>query len=81
MIPVLVTQVVAVVDATKYQNEVYQSELKRTHFDVWYRGLKAVSFLLVHSKALIETNNKFFLDNPGYKEGVICGKRKRNGPI
>lgn len=60
----------------QYFTKVYQSGLKKSQFDAWYRGIKGTTFLKKHIVGLIKANDKFFAENPGYVEGAMCGKLK-----
>lgn len=67
---------VVAVPATKYDRPTYKSPLKKTHFDVWYRAMKAAAFLTIAAPALMKMSDDFFRENPDYVEGACCGKRK-----
>lgn len=58
-----------------YTKPWYQSPLKKSNFDCWYRGVRAAALLLKAAPALIKANDKWFEDN-NMTEGALCGKRK-----
>ena len=59
----------------KYTELWYRSPLKKSNFDYWYRGVRALTFLLKAAPALIEANDRWFEEN-NMTEGAICDKRK-----
>lgn len=60
----------------QYFTKVYQSSLKKTWFDAWYRGIKGSTFLSKNIVGLMRLNDEFFKENPDYVEGAMCGKLK-----
>lgn len=65
------------VDATKYHNAWYQSRLKKSHFDFWYRSAQALAVLQLSAPAMLKANDKWFEEN-NIEEGVICGKVRKH---
>ena len=60
----------------QYFTRVYQSELKKSSFDAWYRGVKSARFLKCAIVNLMKANDEWFAQNPDYEEGALCGKLK-----
>lgn len=59
----------------QYFNKAYQSPLKKTWFDAWYRGMKGQAFLRKHIVNIMRLNDEFFRENPDYVEGALCGRK------
>lgn len=62
----------------KYFGPVYQSPLKKSNFDAWYRGIKANQILKKAIHGLIKANDEFFRENPDYVEGAMCGRLRKD---
>lgn len=60
----------------QYFTKIYQSPLKKSWFDAWYRGIKAGVWLRKNIHGLIKANDEWFKENPDYVEGALCGKLK-----
>lgn len=60
----------------QYFTKVYQSALKKTLFDAWYRGIKATALLKKNIHSLVKASDDWFKEHPDYVEGALCGKLK-----
>ncbi|BBC78070.1 Hypothetical protein KNT65_gp022 [Escherichia phage EcS1] len=53
-----------------------EAVIKAKDFEMYYRVVKLRTFFIKNATALMKMTDEFFLENPNYEEGAICGKRK-----
>lgn len=71
----VVTRAQSAATKPNYHHAIYKSPLKKSDFSAWYRGIRAMIFLLKAGPAIMAANDKWFEENK-MTEGAYCGRRK-----